>query len=145
MGKSGPGVRASTSERQQAVDALQEHRDQERLDRDEFDTRVAKANEVQFRGELLALFDDLPEPRPRFDTAVVPAEPAITQPPVKPQDEDGAVVSREPTSVAGRLAFALFPFSGVIAVALFFITGSWLWFLLLPPVFYMARQMLKGK
>jgi uncharacterized protein DUF1707 len=145
MGKSGPGVRASTSERQQAVDALQEHRDQERLDRDEFDTRVARANEVQFRGELLALFDDLPEPRPRFDATVVPSKPAITQPPVKPQDEDGSVVSREPTSTAGRFAYALFPLSGVVAVVLFFVTGSWLWFLLIPPVFYMARQLSKGK
>ena len=107
--------------------------------------RVAQANEARSRGELLALFHDLPEPRPRFDAAVVPAEAPITQPPVRPEDEDGVVVSNEPTSTVGKIAYALFPLSGVVALVLFFATGSWLWFLLIPPVFYMARQLAQGK
>lgn len=137
-------MRASTAERQQAVDALQEHREQQRLDSGEFDLRVARANEAKSRAELLALFEDLPEPRPRFDTAVVPAEPAVTEQPAVPVDEDGEVVSR-PVSTVGKVAYALFPLAGVVSVVLFFATGSWLWFLLVPPVFYMARQLAKDK
>lgn len=137
-------MRASTAERQQAVDALQEHREQQRLDSSEFDLRVAQANEAKSRAELLALFEDLPEPRPRFDTAVVPAKPAVTEQPAVPTDEDGEVVSR-PVSTVGKVAYAMFPLAGIVAVLLFFATGSWLWFLLVPPVFYLARQLAKGK
>jgi hypothetical protein len=32
----------------------------------------------------------------------------------------------------------------VIALVLFFVTGSWLWFLLIPPVFSLARQLIRG-
>ena len=144
MGESGSGVRASTAERQQAVDALHEHREQQRLDSTEFDARVAKANEARSRGELLALFDDLPEPRPWFDTAIVPAEPALTEEPALPVDRDGAAVSR-PVGMVGKAAYALFPLGGVVALVLFFSTGARLWFLLIPLAFYLARRLSKVK
>ena len=54
------GVRASDAERERAVAALKRHYAAGRLSCSEFETRVRRAYEAEWRGELRALMRDLP-------------------------------------------------------------------------------------
>ena len=79
MGESDPAnLRISDTEREQAVRMLGEHMSAGRLDIDEYGERSARATAAKTRGELTALFDDLPDPRPAF------AAPAPAPPPYQP-------------------------------------------------------------
>jgi Domain of unknown function (DUF1707) len=61
----GPGdLRIGASERESAREALEEHRDEERLDAAEFEQRWAACQAARTRAELLQIFVDLPEPHP---------------------------------------------------------------------------------
>ena len=71
-------LRASTEERDRAVDRLRRHAGEGRLDVDELEERLDAALGAQTRGELEALFSDLPRrpsasprPRPSRSAAVV--------------------------------------------------------------------------
>jgi len=57
-------IRLSDAERQDALDVLEEHVRNGRLDIDEFGTRSAKVTAAKRVSELVPLFDDLPSPRP---------------------------------------------------------------------------------
>lgn len=59
-------IRVSDGEREDALAKLGEHMGQGRLDLDEYGERTAKVATAKTRGELLALFGDLPEPKPTF-------------------------------------------------------------------------------
>lgn len=59
-----PGVRASDAERESALRTLSAHYADGRLVRAEFDQRADAALTARTREELLALFTDLPGPRP---------------------------------------------------------------------------------
>lgn len=82
-------VRIGTTEREEAVRALAEHLSEGRLDITEYDQRCAQAASAKTRGELAAIFDDLPEPnpvkyhRPRPVPVPVPAAPLIRHEPPK--------------------------------------------------------------
>lgn len=56
-------VRIGDDERERAAATLGDHYAAGRLDREEFDTRLAAAYAARTRGELAGLFRDLPEPR----------------------------------------------------------------------------------
>ncbi len=58
-------VRASDNERERAVDALRHFFADGRISSGEFEERVERAYEARTRGELDALFVDLPSPRIR--------------------------------------------------------------------------------
>jgi hypothetical protein len=60
----GEPLRASDSERDAAVHLLAAHYAEGRLDRAEFDERADAALAARTRGQLRALFTDLPGPRP---------------------------------------------------------------------------------
>lgn len=118
------GIRISDTERESALTALGEHLASGRLGVDEYGDRSARVSTTKTRGELLALFADLPEPHPTFGqlSAAVAASPAPSRAEVvRPEDRWG---------VAQRVMVALVSLSGIAAVVLFFTVHTWLVFLL---------------
>lgn len=80
-----PARRIGDSERDLAVQYLQEHHAAGRLDAVEFDERMGRALQARTAPELVPLFEDLPEPRVDADPAssalvVRPAAPVATGP-----------------------------------------------------------------
>lgn len=67
-------LRIGDRERDEAISYLREHLSTGRLDSLEFDDRMSKALEARTRTDLLALFNDLPSPKP------MPAGPSPVQP-----------------------------------------------------------------
>jgi len=57
-------IRVSDAERTEVADHLATHFAEGRLNQSEFDERVAQAMSAKTRGDLVGLFDDLPEPGP---------------------------------------------------------------------------------
>lgn len=68
-----PLPRIGDTERDRAVDALQVHMAEGRLDREEFDDRLSRALAARTAADLQPLFLDLPEPRPETGLATTPA------------------------------------------------------------------------
>lgn len=62
-------MRVSDAERAEVADLLGRHYSDGRLDKQEFDERVARAMSAKTRGDLDGLFDDLPDPDSAADTA----------------------------------------------------------------------------
>ena len=126
-----PSVRIGTPERDAAVAALDTHWHAGRLDPGEHERRTTLAKAARTRTELDALFADLPDrvaPRlPAPGHEVVQPARAASAPARVPETSVpalGGVVGRHRDTV-----MALTPFA---ALALFFLTGSWLWFLVIP-------------
>jgi hypothetical protein len=125
----GDTTRVGNAERDRAVALLGEHWRAGRLDPAEHELRVTRAKAAVTRADLDALFADLPEgpqaPAPEAATGRTP-EPAGAS------ETTGAVV---PAASSGFMdgkrdtIMALTPFA---ALFLFFVTGSWLWFLAIP-------------
>ena len=70
-----PLPRIGDADRDRAVDALQVHLAQGRLDREEFDERLSRALVARTAADLQPLFVDLPDPRPGTGLAPVPPSP----------------------------------------------------------------------
>ncbi|HEX5121548.1 MAG TPA: DUF1707 domain-containing protein [Pseudonocardiaceae bacterium] len=113
-------IRIGDTERESALAALGEHMSAGRLDIDEYGDRTARVSAAKTRGELNALFTDLPGPHPTFGTPMA----APTPPPAVPQPQGMQVPMRH------RLAAAAVPLAGIIAVALFFAVHWWVVFLI---------------
>lgn len=119
-----PEMRIGDAERETGLRALGDHMAAGRLDVDEYGDRSAKVAIAMTRGDLLALFTDLPDPRPRFGVAPsVPAPPPPT--PYAPR-----------RATAWRLSSVLIPIAAVIGIVLFFRFG--LFPLLFLPLIIMA-------
>lgn len=74
MGKgSDGGIRISHAERDEAVSTLGVHLSTGRLEMDEYEERFGRAVGARTRGELEALFADLPAPHPDLSSASRPA------------------------------------------------------------------------
>jgi Domain of unknown function (DUF1707) len=71
-------IRVSDTEREDALGKLGQHMTEGRLDIDEYGDRTAKVAAAKTRGQVLELFDDLPEPRPTFGQPSGP--PALREP-----------------------------------------------------------------
>jgi len=109
----GHSTRVGNSEREAAIALLAEHWHAGRLDPGEHELRVTRARAAVTRADLDSLFADLPQPGPApVSTGAVAAH-----------DTRGFLESKRETIIA------LTPFA---ALALFFMTGSWLWFLTIP-------------
>ncbi|WP_069165046.1 DUF1707 SHOCT-like domain-containing protein [Nocardia altamirensis] len=106
-----PEIRIGTAEREDAMRRLSDHFAAGRLSVAEFDERSAVIAAAVTRGDVTKVFTDLPEP---VAAAAVPAK-------AKP---DSGFLSEWPERV-----MAVIP---ILAVILFFVTGSWLWFLAIP-------------
>src|SRR5262249_28517629 len=111
--------------------ASDEHRSAGRLEPDEYGDRVAKASVAHTREELEALFVDLPEPHPPSGAQLAATRQAPAPPPRRPEPSDAARDERALGGRAGAVVVALAP---IIALALFFATRWWVWFLLVPAV-----------
>ncbi|OLF04285.1 hypothetical protein BLA60_41560 [Actinophytocola xinjiangensis] len=115
-------IRVSDTEREDALGKLGQHMTEGRLTIDEYGDRTAKVAAAKTRGEVLTLFDDLPDPRPTFGR---PSPPPAT---------------REPRTVstAQKIAPVLIPIALVMAaVALTFALRVPIFFLL-PFIFFLA-------
>jgi Domain of unknown function (DUF1707) len=129
-GSPDPHLRVGDAERSAAMTALDEHLSAGRLEADEYGDRVAKASVARTRDDLEVLFADLPPPNPWSpgqsrisQSAPVPASPR------SPAPADGS--QRAFGRRAGSVIVALSP---IIALALFFATKWWIWFLLVPAI-----------
>ncbi|MFC7341440.1 DUF1707 SHOCT-like domain-containing protein [Saccharopolyspora griseoalba] len=87
-GRRGRNLRIGDPEREQAMKLLGEHFSAGRLEIHEYDERCQQIAQARFGSQLDALFDDLPEPRPRT------GEPA-------------PVASARPPAVAGKAVLAV--------------------------------------
>lgn len=75
MGKAGDAeIRISDAERDEAITTLGLHMSTGRLDLDEYEERCGRAAAARTRGELEALFTDLPAPHPDLSSATSPAQ-----------------------------------------------------------------------
>jgi len=81
------------------------------------------------REELEALFVDLPEPHPRWGAQL--AAPAPAPPPRRPEPADA---DRDDGVLGGRAGAVVVALAPIVALALFFATRWWVWFLLIPAV-----------
>jgi hypothetical protein len=109
-------IRVGDTERQQALQVLGEHMSAGRIDIDEYGERSAKITTAKTRGDLMALFYDLPDPRPQFATPV-------------------AMYPEPSTAPARRWEGAVVPAVGVaVVIAFFVLVRNPLIFLLIPAV-----------
>jgi hypothetical protein len=129
-------MRISDSDRNAAIKALGEHLAAGRITLDEYGDRTAKVTLTRTAGELGGLFEDLPAPHPTLSvTPVGDATVATRQasgalmPPARGQLPVGDTRSTAQKLVAAAAAASVF-----VAIALFFITGAWQWFLLIPAI-----------
>ncbi|GAA3843171.1 hypothetical protein GCM10022243_07030 [Saccharothrix violaceirubra] len=117
----GQEIRIGDAEREKALELLGVHLGDGRLTITEYGDRSAQVTTARTRGELLALFADLPAPKPQFEPrpAVPPMPPAFVPPsfPARPRFDRSYV----PAVVLG-------------CVALFFAFRSPAVFLLIPVV-----------
>ncbi|HET9079709.1 MAG TPA: DUF1707 domain-containing protein [Trebonia sp.] len=70
-------IRVSDAERNEVAGLLGRHYADGRLDQAEFDERVSRTMAAKTRGDLVGLFDDLPETDPAGDSPAGPAGPAL--------------------------------------------------------------------
>lgn len=131
------GQRVGNTEREAAIAALNQHWQAGRLDPAEHERRTTAAYAAVTKGDLDALFADLPGGDPADRT--IPAAPA-------PLQGDVVAPPSQPTQIAPQSGTGLFPagswiaehrdvLMGVapfVALALFFATKWWPWFLLIP-------------
>src|SRR5919199_2601921 len=116
-------VRVGDRERESAQAALAEHLAAGRLDLDEFAHRVDQCLAARTRRDLLALFDDLPQPLP--DLSAITAGALVsdgTQPSPTSAVEGGATAATAPLAGALGLTIMLgIPITAVLGVAY----GAW--------------------
>jgi hypothetical protein len=149
---SGPAERDDDSvaltqqDRDAALSALEVHRSAGRIDDVGFEERSLRTGRASTRAEIRLLFLDLPEPHPVLGSPAWGSAPVQPGPPAAPlpagsptatevsmpQGQGGGLL---PQRYAGMVV-ALTPF---IALVLFFRTGSWLWFLMIPVVAIVAN------
>lgn len=125
-----PDIRIGDAEREEALKALGEHMSAGRLELDEYGDRSALVTTAKTRGDLLALFADLPQPHPRFGQVAQPVTAQVVQ-----RATGGSPVSH-------RLLRAAVPLAGVLAVALFFAIRNPLIFLIVPAIAILAGSVL---
>lgn len=126
---SGPPLRIGTDERTSAMKALDEHLTAGRLGVEEYADRSALAAAATVGSELAALFTDLPAPHPQLPGSA-PARFSPLTAPMPAVQEAGLPVRRSGALDGwGPRAVAVMPF---VALILFFTTGLWYWFLLIP-------------
>lgn len=138
-----PHIRIGTDERDAAMHALDAHLNAGRLDPDEYGDRMAKVSVARTRDDLDALFTDLPEPHAFPDAPAGYAGPGTSSPPRSPTPQPySAPVPAPPAqrpdrtenALGGRTGATIVALSPIIALALFFATHWWVWFLLIPAV-----------
>lgn len=139
-------LRVGDVERNSAIEALGEHLTAGRITLDEYGDRSAHIMVAATCGDLAAVFDDLPGPHPKlpgpYAAALLPP-PGNQAAPARRTDAHAlasrdqrspAQQSADQRSRAQKIVAVLASLSVFAALALFFITGTWLWFLLIPAI-----------
>jgi hypothetical protein len=133
-------IRVSNTERDAAVASLAEHLSTGRLDLDEYEERCGRATAARTRGELEALFTDLPAPHPDLSSAAPPAmiqkAGQLVSPPTRGNKKDliETPASKGLEVVAG-MAF-LIGIPGAILLTVFL--GQWWVFIPVGLVLFIA-------
>lgn len=139
-------LRVGDAERNSAIEALGEHLAAGRVTLDEYGERSAHIMVAATCGDLAAMFDDLPAPHPKlpgpYAAALLPppghrAEPAgraDAHPLARLDSRSAAQRSADQRSRAQKIVAVISSLSVFAALALFFLTGTWLWFLLIPAI-----------
>ncbi|WP_367135233.1 DUF1707 domain-containing protein [Saccharothrix sp. HUAS TT1] len=127
-------IRIGDAERQHALELLGTHLGEGRLTVDEYGDRSARVTTAKTRGDLLALFADLPAPRPRF-TAVDP--PPVRETPV-PAARRASV--RRAGEFDPRVRNALVTVVALVSVVLYFAAKTPLVFLLVPATMLLVSR-----
>ncbi|KAB7834284.1 DUF1707 domain-containing protein [Streptomyces mobaraensis] len=141
-------LRIGDDEREAALDALTTHSREGRLTIDEYGERAEALQEARTQADILALFKDLPEPRPTLapttpDTSLTPAAGR----PATPETRRGPLGlpdrTDRPTRATDRFAGTLLgvPVGAVAAAGVSYATGSWLFMFLAPPIAYAADRL----
>lgn len=129
--------RVGDAERQAAMGSLNEHWQAGRLDPAEHERRTTAAYSAVTQGDLDALFADLPGggPRPGAMAQDVTAgvSPAPTSAPRPSQGSGGGGVFG-PDSWVGQHRDTVMGVTPFVALALFFATKWWVFFLLIPAM-----------
>ncbi|MBC2876661.1 MULTISPECIES: DUF1707 SHOCT-like domain-containing protein [Streptomyces] len=133
-------LRIGDDERDEAIEALTTHSRQGRLTIDEYGERLEALNEARTRADVLALFEDLPEPRPTLvDTAAGTAlARSGTAAPAPARS-----AAPEPADRPGRFtgAFLGVPVGAVAAAGVSYATGSWFFMFLAGPIAFAADRL----
>jgi hypothetical protein len=112
----GGEARIGSAERDSAVVALRAHLDAGRLTPEEYEERSVSATRARTWSEISPLFTDLPDPRP----GPVAAELTRARP-----------VGAFPGLSEGARD-RIMAVTPLVALVLFFLTRTWLWFLAIP-------------
>jgi hypothetical protein len=135
-GEGSSPLRIGSAERTAAMKALDEHLTAGRLGVEEYADRSAAAANAVVAADLADLFTDLPEPHPKLPGT--PAAPPPTAPlPVAPPPGEVAAPAGSALETWGPRLVAVAP---LVAIALYFLTRQWVFFLLIP----MAGMLLYG-
>jgi hypothetical protein len=133
-------LRVSDADREDAIGKLGKHMTVGRLDVNEYGERSAKAAAAKTRGELLALFADLPDPRPQFTT------PTLNKPALAAR-----VAPHKPVSgwrarpLSQRLWSSLAPLAAIATLVLFLVVAVRFWpFFLIPVILVVVVGSLVG-
>lgn len=113
------GIRVGTEEREQAMAALSTHFSAGRLSLTEFEDRSELVAQARTRGDLTAVFSDLPATK-----MTIAADPSVDV-----VANGRAADAWNPGWDWRAAVVGVLPF---VALALFFLTSTWLWFLMIP-------------
>lgn len=119
----------STTERERALADLKAHFEAGRLHSFEYEDRRGRAGDANDRSELDALFTDLPS----LDAGR--AERSASGRAFGIEQADAAQSHGRSRCLSHGAAYSWVP---LLATALFFVTGSWVWFMMIPAVGYIA-------
>jgi len=128
------GQRVGNIEREAAIEALNRHWQAGRLDPAEHERRTTAAYAAVTKGDLDALFADLPggDPATRTTPAALQGE-VVSSPPqpgdIAPQSGTGLFPAESWVAQHRDALMGVTPF---VALGLFFATRWWVWFLLIP-------------
>ena len=127
------GQRVGNTEREAAIEALNQHWQAGRLDPAEHERRTTAAYAAVTKGDLDALFADLPGD-PATRTTPAPLQGEVVSSPSQPGDiapQSGTGLFPAESWVAQHRD-ALMGVTPFVALGLFFATRWWVWFLLIP-------------
>jgi hypothetical protein len=116
-------IRVGDAEREQALQALGDHMSAGRLDIDEYGDRTARVAASKTRGDIVEVFRDLPEPKPRFGPPVKAAPAVPREPATAPAQGRPGVDRWQQRPLAQRAYGALIPVVFGVAIVLFFTTA----------------------
>ena len=128
------GQRVGNTEREAAIEALNQHWQAGRLDPAEHERRTTAAYAAVTKGDLDALFADLPGGDPATRTTPAALQGEVVSSPshpgeIEPQSGTGLFPAESWVAQHRDALMGVTPF---VALGLFFATRWWVWFLLIP-------------